>query len=73
MRATGSVFTYGAYEKRDTTGRFLGWYQPPESLGYEDVLVGCPVGCLTAAYVRSLCANGICPVYRGQDWGCGSH
>lgn len=70
MQATGSVFTYGAYEKRDSGDQLLARYDPPDSLGHEDLLVGCPVGCLTAAYDQVALGKYYMPdVRRGQDWG----
>lgn len=71
MQQTGAEITYGAYEKRcGKTGRTLARYDPPDSLGYEDLLAGCPIGCLTAAYDQQVLGKRYMPnVARGQDWG----
>lgn len=71
MQRTGALFTYGDYEKRDPrTGLTLARYEPPDSVGYEDLLGACPVGCLTVAYDQETLGKRYMPdVRRGQDWG----
>ena len=42
----------------------------PASLTYKQLLNGCPIGCLTAAYNQNLLGKVFMPpVRRGQDWG----
>lgn len=71
MERVGVPFTYGDYERHEgRTGRRVGFHQAPGVVGYEDLLTGCPIGCLTAAYNQEVLGKLYMPeVRRGQDWG----
>jgi len=71
MEETGAPFTFGDYEKHDpATGRFIARYAVPASIGYGELLRGCPIGCLTVAYDQFVLGKRYMPaVARGQDWG----
>lgn len=64
-------FSYGDYEKRSLhNGTLLSTFNPPSFLKYEDLLRGCPIGCLTATYNQEALGKQYMPqVKRGQDWG----
>jgi len=65
------LFSYGDYTEVDgVTGDGIVCYHLPEVLKYKDLLRGCPIGCLTAAYDQSALGKIYMPnVRRGQDWG----
>jgi len=71
MERVGVPFTYGDYERHERgTGRRVGFHEAPGVLGYDDLLTGCPIGCLTAAYNQERLGKLYMPaVRRGQDWG----
>lgn len=71
MRESGAVLSYGDYVAvRDTNGRVCAVHRPPDRVRYEDLLLGCPIGCLTAAYDQEAIGKAYMPNFRrGQDWG----
>lgn len=71
MEENSAIFTYGDYtEIEERTGRELSIRTPPEELTYRDLLPGCPIGCLTAAYNQEALGKIYMPdIRRGQDWG----
>lgn len=71
MQREQVAFSYGDYERRDRkSGSPLGTFIAPERLSYRDLLHGCPIGCLTAAYDQEALGKVYMPdVRRGQDWG----
>ncbi|MEX2123398.1 MAG: glycosyltransferase family 2 protein [Woeseia sp.] len=71
MAANDILFSYGDYDAVDaTTGALLGRHKAPERLAYADLLRGCPIGCLTAAFDQTVLGKQYMPdVRRGQDWG----
>jgi glycosyltransferase involved in cell wall biosynthesis len=71
MDHTGTKFSYGNYlVKDDISGKIIGRFDVPDSLEYSDLLRGCPIGCLTAAYNQDQLGKVYMPnVRRGQDWG----
>jgi glycosyltransferase involved in cell wall biosynthesis len=71
MAANDVVFSYGEFEAVDAvTGTSLGRHGAPERVTYADLLHGCPIGCLTAAFDQSALGKRYMPeVRRGQDWG----
>lgn len=71
MQRQGVAFSYGDYERRDrASGAPLGFFIAPEHVSYRDLLRGCPIGCLTAAYDQEALGKVYMPdVRRGQDWG----
>lgn len=71
MQREGMAFSYGDYERRDrASGAPLGFFIAPEQVSYRDLLRGCPIGCLTAAYDQEALGKVYMPdVRRGQDWG----
>jgi glycosyltransferase involved in cell wall biosynthesis len=71
MEKNSVLFSYGDYDEVDeATGKLLMRFSPPEQLSYADLLNGCPIGCLTAAYNQQALGKCYMPlVRRGQDWG----
>lgn len=71
MERNSCLFTYGDYDQRNgRTGSIVARHEAPMSVGYDDFLRGCPVGCLTAAYNQETLGKFYMPaVRRGQDWG----
>ena len=71
MAKNGVSFSYGDYDVVDGgTGALLGRHEAPERLAYADLLRGCPIGCLTAAFDQAVLGKQYMPdVRRGQDWG----
>ena len=71
MAAEGVPFSYGDYHDVDTaTETVLGRREAPGQLTYSDLLRGCPIGCLTAAFDQVALGKRFMPdVRRGQDWG----
>lgn len=71
MTANDVAFSYGDYDAVDAgTGDLLGRYEGPDLVTHADLLRGCPIGCLTAAFDQSLLGKRYMPdVRRGQDWG----
>jgi teichuronic acid biosynthesis glycosyltransferase TuaG len=70
METTGATFSFGNYfEVENATGRVLREFEAPETLGYQDLLTSCQVGCLTAAYDQEYHGKVYMPAARrGQDW-----
>lgn len=64
------VFSYGDYHVRDRNrGDARGTFRTPHELTYDDLLRGCPIGCLTAAYNQEELGKAYMPrMARGQDW-----
>ncbi|MFW5807043.1 MAG: glycosyltransferase family 2 protein [Spirochaetota bacterium] len=71
MEQTGRHFTYGDYvEVGHFTRRIMKQYTLPPSVGYRQLLRGCPIGCLTAAYNQEALGKRYMPqVNSGHDWG----
>lgn len=71
METTGAVFSYGDYDEVDElSGETISRFTLPERLSYQQLLNGCPIGCLTAAYNQEALGKQYMPlVRRGQDWG----
>lgn len=71
MRRNAVVFSYGDYEERDRdSAKLLKTHVLPSQLSYSDLLIGCPIGCLTVAYDKNALGKVYMPqVARGQDWG----
>lgn len=71
MEAQGVWFTYGDYEEVDhADGGCVHRYRLPEEVGHRDLLRGCPIGCLTAAYNQQALGKRYMPaVPSGHDWG----
>lgn len=71
MVANDAPFTYGDYAVvRGCTKQICAIRRPPESLRYDDLLLGCPIGCLTASFDQEAIGKAYMPpVRRGQDWG----
>jgi glycosyltransferase involved in cell wall biosynthesis len=70
MDEHGASFTYGEYEiVASTNGESLGRFRPPATLGYDQLLTRCPIGCSTAAYNQEMLGKCYMPaIRRGQDW-----
>lgn len=70
MEQNEIVFSYGDYEEIDEdTGEVLHKYQLPSCLTYNQLLNGCPIGCLTVAYNQEKLGKRYMPqIRRGQDW-----
>ena len=71
MESNCVLFSYGDYVKRDSLkGGRIATYIPPYSLGYKQLLKGCPIGCLTVAYNQEVLGKRyMSEKFRGQDWG----
>lgn len=71
MQEQGAPFSYGDYAAIDAeSNQAIGTYRMPESLSYRDLLRGCPIGCLTAAFDQEALGKVyMLDVKRGQDWG----
>ena len=70
MEERGDTFTYGEYSIVDAgNGNSIGRFMPPDSLGYDQLLTRCPIGCSTAAYNQDILGKRYMPtIRRGQDW-----
>jgi glycosyltransferase involved in cell wall biosynthesis len=71
MANHGIPFSYGDYDAIDAnTGTLVRRHQAPDRVTYRDLLRGCPIGCLTAAFDLAMLGKRYMPdVRRGQDWG----
>jgi teichuronic acid biosynthesis glycosyltransferase TuaG len=71
MEKDSVAFSYGDYlVMPEQVGQITGCFETPASLAYADLLRGCPIGCLTAAYNQQALGKVYMPnVRRGQDWG----
>jgi teichuronic acid biosynthesis glycosyltransferase TuaG len=71
MQKSGASFTYGSYRvKRRGSNDPDRETNPPSVLTYNDLLRGCPIGCLTVMFDTSIHGKQEMPnVRRGQDWG----
>ena len=65
------AFSFGDYDDVDArTGTILRQHRSPKHVTYSDLLRGCPIGCLTAAFDQTMLGKRYMPnVRRGQDWG----
>lgn len=64
-------FSYGDYlEVEHRTRARLTRYRLPDAVGHEQLLRGCPIGCLTVAYNQEALGKHYMPlVPSGHDWG----
>ncbi|TDX32161.1 glycosyl transferase family 2 [Modicisalibacter xianhensis] len=71
MESHKVALSYGDYTEMDIrSGKKNISYKLPSQLSYYDLLGGCPIGCLTAAYNQEYLGKKYMPlVRRGQDWG----
>ena len=71
MENNNVFFSYGDYVKvNDLDGSVIGHVNTPTKLEYSELLKGCPIGCLTAAYNQQHLGKLYMPdVRRGQDFG----
>jgi teichuronic acid biosynthesis glycosyltransferase TuaG len=70
MEERECVFSYGDYlvQGRDKD-HVRGTFRTPSQLTHQDLLRGCPIGCLTAAYNQEALGKAYMPrAARGQDW-----
>lgn len=68
MEQSGTLLSYGDYFAVGPGGRSI--RRVPTQIRYEDLLLACPIGCLTAAYDQQAIGKVYMPgVRRGQDWG----
>ena len=65
------AFSFGDYDDVDArSGTVLRQHHTPKRVTYSDLLRGCPIGCLTAAFDQTILGKRYMPnVRRGQDWG----
>ncbi|MCC5859611.1 MAG: glycosyltransferase family 2 protein [Ectothiorhodospiraceae bacterium] len=65
------LFTYGDYMEQHWRSQAVRkMHVLPETITHRDLLHGCPIGCLTAAYNQEALGKRYMPnVRRGQDWG----
>lgn len=71
MAANQIAFSYGDYRAVDAaSGQEICRYTAPERVRHAELLRGCPIGCLTAAFDQVRLGKRYMPdVRRGQDWG----
>lgn len=71
MERSGRYFTYGDYlEVGHFDRRPMKRYHLPTSVGHRQLMRGCPIGCLTAAYNQEALGKRYMPrVKSGHDWG----
>jgi glycosyltransferase involved in cell wall biosynthesis len=64
------IFTYGDYSVvASLNSEPIGHVVTPPRLGYDQLLVRCPIGCSTAAYNQEILGKRFMPaIRRGQDW-----
>ena len=70
METRNRKFTYGDYEIVESkSGKTVGRVVPPAEIGYDELLIQCPIGCSTVAYNQEVLGKCFMPaVRRGQDW-----
>lgn len=70
MEEQEATLSYGDYAVVDSlNGKSLGRFVTPASLGYDQLLTRCPIGCSTAAYHQGALGKQYMPaIRRGQDW-----
>jgi len=70
MDESNTNFSYGNYfEVDDESKNILVERMTPNYLEYNDLLVSCPIGCLTVAYNQDKLGKLYMPeIRRGQDW-----
>ena len=70
MEEHDSALSYGEYTIVDSeSGNAIGQFEPPQRLGYRQLLTRCPIGCSTAAYNSDILGKRYMPaIQRGQDW-----
>jgi teichuronic acid biosynthesis glycosyltransferase TuaG len=70
MEEQEGTFTYGDYAVVDgENGESIGQFVTPASLGYDQLLTRCPIGCSTVAYNQDILGKRYMPaIRRGQDW-----
>ncbi len=70
MEEQREPFTYGDYAVVGSENdRSLGHFVAPPRLGYNQLLVRCPIGCSTVAYNQEVLGKRYMPaIRRGQDW-----
>ena len=71
MRSEQVAFSYGDYAiHQRADDQWVAEHRTPDKVTYRDLLWGCPIGCLTAAYDQEALGKVYMPsVRRGQDWG----
>lgn len=70
MVANDAAFTFGDYIIADRTRGTLRITDSPETVSHDDLLRGCPIGCLTVALDKDKLRDVRMPLVRqGQDWG----
>lgn len=70
MERESCFFSYGDYTVFNSIrGKEVGSYTLVDQLTYQDLLKGCPIGCLTVAYNQECLGKVYMPdIKRGQDW-----
>lgn len=70
MEEQEGSFTYGDYAVIDEdSGQTIGNFITPATLGYDELLTRCPIGCSTVAYNQEVLGKRYMPaIRRGQDW-----
>lgn len=71
METHHCFFSYGDYlEVEHHTSCRLTRYRLPDAVGHEQLLRGCPIGCLTVAYNQEALGKRYMPIVpSGHDWG----
>lgn len=71
METHDCAFSYGDYEEVEhRTRAHITRYRLPGTVGHDQLLRGCPIGCLTVAYNQEVLGKRYMPVVpSGHDWG----
>lgn len=69
MEENGVVFSFGDYVEKKPDNGFVKIHYLKNQYNYQDLLRGCPIGCLTVAFNQDSLGKRYMPkVRRGQDW-----
>jgi teichuronic acid biosynthesis glycosyltransferase TuaG len=64
------AFSFSPYHYIDSNGNFLGTSKARKKVSYDDILITCDIGCLTAVYdIQKLGRLFMPPLKRRQDYG----
>lgn len=70
FKNTDACLVYSHYHLAEENGRAIGMVKAPENITYNDLLLGNPVGCLTAIFDTAKTGKIYMPEIRmRQDWG----
>ncbi|MFP5520690.1 MAG: glycosyltransferase family 2 protein [Bdellovibrionia bacterium] len=67
MKDQKCPLVYSAYNVIDPSGNIVGGFDPPQNVGYNDLLYGNVIGCLTAIYDRRYFGTAKFPLLRKRQ------